>query len=219
MAFTDLREFVARLEKRRPPAPRDRARLPRPRDHRDRRPRVQDARRGQRRAAVRARRGLRHAGAGQRVRLRGAHGDGARRRAAGRAGRAHRQAARRADARHVRRAAAQARHADRRRPRGAPDASIRRPARRSSRRRRPRWPACRSCSAGPATADATSRCPPCSRAIPLTGARNVGMYRLQVFDDRTLGMHWQTHKGGAEHEHRADRAACRWPSRSAAIPP
>ena len=38
---------------------------------------------------------------------------------------------------------------------------------------------------------------------PLTGARNVGMYRLQVFDDRTLGMHWQTHKGGAEHEHRA----------------
>jgi len=38
---------------------------------------------------------------------------------------------------------------------------------------------------------------------PKTGARNVGMYRLQVFDDTTLGMHWQTHKGGAEHEHRA----------------
>ena len=38
---------------------------------------------------------------------------------------------------------------------------------------------------------------------PVTGARNVGMYRLQVFDDRTLGMHWQTHKGGAEHERRA----------------
>jgi 4-hydroxy-3-polyprenylbenzoate decarboxylase len=38
---------------------------------------------------------------------------------------------------------------------------------------------------------------------PVTGARNVGMYRLQVFDERTLGMHWQTHKGGAEHEHRA----------------
>jgi len=34
---------------------------------------------------------------------------------------------------------------------------------------------------------------------PVTGARNVGMYRLQVFDDRTLGMHWQLHKGGAEH--------------------
>src|SRR6266550_1940761 len=38
---------------------------------------------------------------------------------------------------------------------------------------------------------------------PVTGARNVGMYRLQVFDDCTLGMHWQTHKGGAEHQHRA----------------
>jgi 4-hydroxy-3-polyprenylbenzoate decarboxylase len=38
---------------------------------------------------------------------------------------------------------------------------------------------------------------------PVSGARNVGMYRLQMFDDRTLGMHWQTHKGGAEHEHRA----------------
>ena len=38
---------------------------------------------------------------------------------------------------------------------------------------------------------------------PVTGARNVGMYRLQVFDERTLGMHWQIHKGGAEHERRA----------------
>ncbi len=37
-----------------------------------------------------------------------------------------------------------------------------------------------------------------------TGARNVGMYRLQVFDDRTLGMHWQIHKGGAEHERLAE---------------
>jgi 4-hydroxy-3-polyprenylbenzoate decarboxylase len=34
---------------------------------------------------------------------------------------------------------------------------------------------------------------------PQTGRRNVGMYRLQVFDDQTLGMHWQTHKGGAQH--------------------
>ncbi|RME75693.1 MAG: menaquinone biosynthesis decarboxylase, partial [Chloroflexi bacterium] len=34
---------------------------------------------------------------------------------------------------------------------------------------------------------------------PVTNARNVGMYRLQVFDRRTLGMHWQIHKGGAEH--------------------
>ena len=40
---------------------------------------------------------------------------------------------------------------------------------------------------------------------PRTGARNVGMYRLQVFDERTLGMHWQTHKGGAEHDREAAR--------------
>ncbi len=39
---------------------------------------------------------------------------------------------------------------------------------------------------------------------PETGARNVGMYRLQVFDDRTLGLHWQTHKGSAEHHRRAE---------------
>ncbi|MCM8794646.1 MAG: menaquinone biosynthesis decarboxylase [Candidatus Omnitrophica bacterium] len=32
-----------------------------------------------------------------------------------------------------------------------------------------------------------------------TGRRNVGLYRLQLFDDRTLGMHWQLHKDGAEH--------------------
>ncbi len=38
---------------------------------------------------------------------------------------------------------------------------------------------------------------------PQTGVRNVGMYRLQVLDDRTLLVHWQRHKGGAEHEQRA----------------
>ncbi|MGA9193176.1 MAG: menaquinone biosynthesis decarboxylase [Anaerolineales bacterium] len=35
---------------------------------------------------------------------------------------------------------------------------------------------------------------------PETGTRNVGMYRLQVVDDQRLLMHWQRHKGGAEHE-------------------
>ncbi len=35
---------------------------------------------------------------------------------------------------------------------------------------------------------------------PATNVRNVGMYRLQVRDDRSLMMHWQRHKGGAEHE-------------------
>jgi 4-hydroxy-3-polyprenylbenzoate decarboxylase len=37
---------------------------------------------------------------------------------------------------------------------------------------------------------------------PETGKRNCGMYRLQVFDDRTTGMHWQTQKQGAEHYRR-----------------
>jgi 4-hydroxy-3-polyprenylbenzoate decarboxylase len=37
-----------------------------------------------------------------------------------------------------------------------------------------------------------------------TGKRNVGMYRLQVFDRNTLGMHWQIHKVGAEHHRRAE---------------
>ena len=41
---------------------------------------------------------------------------------------------------------------------------------------------------------------------PVTGQRNVGMYRLQKYDAQTLGMHWQRHKGGAEHEREA-RAA------------
>jgi 4-hydroxy-3-polyprenylbenzoate decarboxylase len=38
---------------------------------------------------------------------------------------------------------------------------------------------------------------------PQTGIRNVGMYRLQVADERTLIVHWQRHKGGADHERRA----------------
>jgi len=37
---------------------------------------------------------------------------------------------------------------------------------------------------------------------PETGKRNCGMYRIQVYDERTTGMHWQTHKQGAEHYRR-----------------
>ena len=33
---------------------------------------------------------------------------------------------------------------------------------------------------------------------PETGRRNVGMYRLQVYDAKTTGMHWHAHKGGAQ---------------------
>lgn len=34
---------------------------------------------------------------------------------------------------------------------------------------------------------------------PETNIRNVGMYRMHVYDDRTTGMHWQIHKDGAGH--------------------
>ena len=34
---------------------------------------------------------------------------------------------------------------------------------------------------------------------PKTGKRNVGMYRMQVYDSRSTGMHWQRQKIGAEH--------------------
>ena len=37
---------------------------------------------------------------------------------------------------------------------------------------------------------------------PETGKRNVGVYRMQVYDERSTGMHWQTHKQGAEHYRR-----------------
>lgn len=40
---------------------------------------------------------------------------------------------------------------------------------------------------------------------PQSGVRNVGMYRLQEVDERTLLVHWQRHKGGAEHQHTAQR--------------
>ncbi|HEV2173264.1 MAG TPA: UbiD family decarboxylase, partial [Nitrospira sp.] len=34
---------------------------------------------------------------------------------------------------------------------------------------------------------------------PKTGKRNVGMYRMQVYDEKTTGMHWQRQKVAAEH--------------------
>ncbi len=40
---------------------------------------------------------------------------------------------------------------------------------------------------------------------PETGVRNVGMYRMQVYDRNTTGMHWHTHKGGAHHYRVAER--------------
>jgi len=35
---------------------------------------------------------------------------------------------------------------------------------------------------------------------PETGVQNVGMYRMQIFDATSTGMHWQRHKHGREHQ-------------------
>lgn len=39
---------------------------------------------------------------------------------------------------------------------------------------------------------------------PETGKRNTGMYRIQIFDRNTTGMHWQLHKAGAEHYRKSE---------------
>src|SRR4051795_10669976 len=46
---------------------------------------------------------------------------------------------------------------------------------------------------------------------PETGIRNIGTYRMQVYDQRTTGMHWQRHKGGAQHYRIAERLGKRLP--------
>jgi len=46
---------------------------------------------------------------------------------------------------------------------------------------------------------------------PDTGARNVGMYRMQVYDAQTTGMHWQLHKVGARHGQRHTATGRRMP--------
>jgi menaquinone biosynthesis decarboxylase len=40
---------------------------------------------------------------------------------------------------------------------------------------------------------------------PRTGKRNMGMYRMHVFDRATTGMHWQIQKGGGFHFARAEK--------------
>jgi 4-hydroxy-3-polyprenylbenzoate decarboxylase len=46
---------------------------------------------------------------------------------------------------------------------------------------------------------------------PDTGERNVGMYRMQVYDDCTTGMHWQLQKVGARHGRRYYETGIRMP--------
>ncbi len=46
---------------------------------------------------------------------------------------------------------------------------------------------------------------------PESGIPNVGMYRMQVFDSRTTGMHWHRHKTGARHYDAYKRLGRRMP--------
>lgn len=61
------------------------------------------------------------------------------------------------------------------------------------------------------------RCKPCdggrfvtlpmvNTVDPLSGVRNVGMYRMQVVDSHTTAMHWQIHKTGERHYREYQRA-------------
>ena len=40
---------------------------------------------------------------------------------------------------------------------------------------------------------------------PRNGKRNIGMYRMHVFDRQTTGMHWQIQKGGGFHFYQAEK--------------
>ena len=46
---------------------------------------------------------------------------------------------------------------------------------------------------------------------PETGARNIGMYRMHVYDERTTGMHWHQHRVGALHYRRHEKLGRRMP--------
>ncbi len=46
---------------------------------------------------------------------------------------------------------------------------------------------------------------------PTNGKHNLGMYRIQRYDDRTTGIHWQIGKGGGFHHHEAEKLNQRLP--------
>ena len=46
---------------------------------------------------------------------------------------------------------------------------------------------------------------------PMTGARNLGMYRMQVFGDEMTGMHWHLHKNSARHYQEYKRLGLKMP--------
>jgi len=40
---------------------------------------------------------------------------------------------------------------------------------------------------------------------PVTGKHNLGVYRMQLYNSQTAGLHWQIQKGGGFHYHEAER--------------
>ncbi|HYW70753.1 MAG TPA: UbiD family decarboxylase [Pyrinomonadaceae bacterium] len=46
---------------------------------------------------------------------------------------------------------------------------------------------------------------------PDTGRHNLGIYRMQIYDDTTAGLHWQIQKGGGFHYHKAEAQDCALP--------
>ncbi|HXQ70921.1 MAG TPA: UbiD family decarboxylase, partial [Pyrinomonadaceae bacterium] len=40
---------------------------------------------------------------------------------------------------------------------------------------------------------------------PITGKHNLGIYRMQIYDGQSAGLHWQIQKGGGFHYHEAER--------------
>ncbi len=48
-------------------------------------------------------------------------------------------------------------------------------------------------------------------ADPVTGGRNVGVYRAQLHGPRELGLHWERHKGGAGHHAASELAGTELP--------
>src|SRR3712207_5922240 len=46
---------------------------------------------------------------------------------------------------------------------------------------------------------------------PETGEKNAGLYRVQRFDNRTVGLHWQRHKTGAAHFEKAKKMGVKLP--------
>ncbi|HKV35387.1 MAG TPA: UbiD family decarboxylase [Pyrinomonadaceae bacterium] len=40
---------------------------------------------------------------------------------------------------------------------------------------------------------------------PITGKHNLGIYRMQIYDGQSAGLHWQIQKGGGFHYHEAEK--------------